>query len=422
MALARVQADDDSAAPPPRGLRPFLRFTRLPDRAVTAARKVLDEDEGFRDQVRRSTSEDLVGRASWLFLERAQGWEDELDALIAAASHEASAASQRQAESATSRRLAAADAARRRAEEAAARLGAELAETKELVASERRARRRIETDAGRSRRRSSDLEAEVAELRSLVARLQQTLEDRAAHVELRGGDGAELGPPQAEAGSAAGAGLAFDPRTLAASYGAVLQATDGITGALADLGRELAPLLHVEEPSAPAPPAPRSPPVERPPERTRQPAALPPAILEESVEAAEHLLRTEGVVVLVDGYNLTKLARPEMTLPEQRRWLVDAAVETATRTGARFEVVFDGAEDQGSAPADLARRSGVQVRFSPAGVDADDVVLERARAPGQGVVVVASDDRRVRDGARRLGANVVGAAQLLAAMKRPLKR
>lgn len=421
MALARLQADDDSGSPPPRGLRPFLRFTRLPDRAVTAARKVLDEDEGFRDQVRRSTSEDRVGRASWLFLDRPEGWENELEALIAVASQEAGEASQRQAESAVSKRLAVAHAARRRAEEAAARLGAELVETKELVASERRARRRLETDAGRSRRRSNDLEAEVAELRSLVARLQETLEG-APEAEPRGGDGVEVGAPAAEAGSPAGVELDFDPRALAATYGAVLQAADGISVALADLGRELAPLLDVEERTGPALPVPPSPAPGPAPARPRQPAALPPAILDDSVEAAEHLLRTEGVVVLVDGYNLTKLARPEMTLVEQRRWLVDAAMETATRTGARFEVVFDGADDQGSAPADLARRAGVQVRFSPAGVDADDVVLERARAPGQGPVVVASDDRRVRDGARRLGANVVGAAQLLAAMKRSLNR
>ncbi len=128
------------------------------------------------------------------------------------------------------------------------------------------------------------------------------------------------------------------------------------------------------------------------------------------------------MIVLVDGYNLTKRARPELALADQRRWLVDASVETATRTGAHFEVVFDGADDRERAPADLHRRRGVQVRFSPTGTEADDVVVQRAETLAGEPVVVASDDRRVRDGAQRVGANVVGAAQLLAAMKRPLER
>ncbi|MBW3643120.1 MAG: NYN domain-containing protein, partial [Actinobacteria bacterium] len=211
-----------------------------------------------------------------------------------------------------------------------------------------------------------------------------------------------------------------DLRALTASHAVALGAADALADALAELGRHLAPLLGTAEEKArdTAPSSPRS----SPPPRSRRPVALPPAILDDSVEAAEHLLRVDGVIVLVDGYNLTKRARPELALADQRRWLVDASVETATRTGARFEVVFDGADDRERAPADLHRRSGVQVRFSPTGTEADDVVVQRAEALAGEPVVVASDDRRVRDGAQRVGANVVGAAQLLAAMKRPLGR
>lgn len=419
MALARVQADDEAAPPPPRALRPFLRFTRLPDRAVAAARRVLDEDEGFRDQVRRSTSEDRVGRISWLFLDRPEGWEDELVRLAAEASEEADLAAQRQMESATARRVALADEARRRAEDATVRLGAELAETKELVATERRARRRVESDAGRARRRLADLEAELGRLRELVARLEATLEapaDVAEH-----GEGVEVFPePNEHARPPGGLDVPVDLRALTASHAVALGAADALADALAELGRHLAPLLGTAEEKArdTALSSPRS----SPPPRWRRPVALPPAILDDSVEAAEHLLRVDGVIVLVDGYNLTKRARPELALADQRRWLVDASVETATRTGARFEVVFDGADDRERAPADLHPRSGVQVRFSPTGTEADDVVVQRAETLAGEPVVVASDDRRVRDGAQRVGANVVGAAQLLAAMKRPLER
>ncbi|MBW3641940.1 MAG: hypothetical protein KY447_03400, partial [Actinobacteria bacterium] len=225
MALARVQLDDEAAPPPPRALRPFLRFTRLPDRAVAAARRVLDEDEGFRDQVRRSTSEDRVGRISWLFLDRPEGWEDELVRLAAEASEEADLAAQRQMESATARRVALADEARRRAEDATARLGAELAETKELVATERRARRRVESDAGRARRRLADLEAEVGRLRELVARLEATLgapADVAEH-----GEGVEVGPgPNERARRPGGLDVPVDLRALTASHAVALGAAD----------------------------------------------------------------------------------------------------------------------------------------------------------------------------------------------------
>lgn len=417
VALARQEIDDEAAEPPPRGLRPFLRFTRLPDRAVAAARKVLDEDEAFRDRVRRTTSEELLGRAPWLYLERPEGWEGELASLAAAASDDAEAVSQRQTESQGAKRLAATEAARAKAEEMTARLNAELAESKELLASERRARRLVETEAGRIRRRLGDLEAERRELQSAVDRLEARL---AALVdESAENPGARTQPPPAAVPPPPPLESRLDADAVAAAHAAALGAAEVVAGALADLRSRLGPLFEVVTAEAArrgdaigsgnVAPSPRP---------SRRPTPLPPAILDDSIEAAEHLVRVEAVVLVVDGYNVTKLARPDLDLAEQRRWLVDAAVETATRTGARFEVVFDGADDRASAPAHLSPRTGVQVRFSPADVEADDVVLARAAAMAS-PVVVASDDRRVRDGARRLGVNVVSVAQLLAAMKRP---
>jgi hypothetical protein len=61
----------------------------------------------------------------------------------------------------------------------------------------------------------------------------------------------------------------------------------------------------------------------------------------------------------------------------------------------------------------------VRVRFSPPDVEADDVVLERLDTlPAERSVVVASSDARVREGARRRGASVLSAPQLIAAMRR----
>lgn len=425
VAVARLGAEADPPVAAPRGLRPFLDFTRLPDRAVGAAWRVLDDHPEFRHLVRDSTSEDLIGRASWLFLDRPEGWRDELGGLAAEARAELGEASRRQAESSASKRLTAAEDARRRADDVAARAQAEVAELKDQLAAERRSRHLAETEAGRLRRRASEAEAEVESLRSSVARLEAAPEARAPErrpAEPPGTSSPEPPAPPAPVAEemAARDHLAADRRGLASAHAAAVDAAEALSAALADIARRLEPSSPTAPVSGVAPPPPRLPPAERAVLRRRRPLPLPPALLDDSVEAAEHLLRIGSVLVLVDGYNLTLLARPELALSEQRQWLVDAAIESATRTGARFEIVFDGADDRGSAPAHLGRRIGVQVRFSPTGVQADDVLLERVGALEAWPVVVASDDRRVRDGARELGANVVGARQLLAALKRPV--
>jgi hypothetical protein len=54
----------------------------------------------------------------------------------------------------------------------------------------------------------------------------------------------------------------------------------------------------------------------------------------------------------------------------------------------------------------------VRVRFTRAEVEADDEILDSiASFPLDRPVVVVSDDRRVRRGARARGANVVGSRQ-----------
>jgi predicted RNA-binding protein with PIN domain len=165
-------------------------------------------------------------------------------------------------------------------------------------------------------------------------------------------------------------------------------------------------------------------PSEQRPLRPRPPAGrravpLPPAVFDDTVEAAEHLVRLGGVVVLVDGYNVTKGAHPELALPEQRRWLLDAMGGLAARSGADLHVVFDGSGEVASAPAEGPRRSAVHVRYTSAGVEADDDVLALAAAiPPHQPVVVVSDDRRVRDGAAALGANLVGSGTFTHLLRR----
>lgn len=148
------------------------------------------------------------------------------------------------------------------------------------------------------------------------------------------------------------------------------------------------------------------------------PLRLPGGIFDDTVEAAEHLLRTPSVVLVVDGYNVTMAGWPELRAADQRRRLVVALSDLAARTATRVEVVFDGAEvEPPTVPAPT--RQLVRVRFSDPGVEADDVVIDLVgRIPAATPVVVASSDNRVRDGARRRGANLLHARQLVAVLRR----
>jgi predicted RNA-binding protein with PIN domain len=154
------------------------------------------------------------------------------------------------------------------------------------------------------------------------------------------------------------------------------------------------------------------------PHHRRVPIALPGGVLDDSVEAVEHLLRAPGVLLLVDGYNVTMTGWPELSVGEQRRRLLSTLGEAAARTGAAVEVVFDGADVEMQGVSRQVRQL-VRVRFSPPDVEADDVLLDLlAQLPMSRPVAVVSSDRRVRHGARRQGANLVHASQLVGLLRR----
>ncbi|MGH9226446.1 MAG: NYN domain-containing protein, partial [Acidimicrobiales bacterium] len=144
----------------------------------------------------------------------------------------------------------------------------------------------------------------------------------------------------------------------------------------------------------------------------------PPAVFDDSLEAAAHLVRVPGVVLLVDGYNVSQAGWPGLSIAEQRRRLVDALAELSARTGAEPRVVFDGAELAMPGVVPMTGQA-VRVTFSPPGVEADDVVIESAgQLPLSRPLVVASSDKRVQSGARQAGANVISTEQLLAVLGR----
>lgn len=404
-------------------------------------RRLLEEDEDFRTRVRDAVVElpgrEDLGRASLLFLERPDGWEAELEALVDAAEAAAEEEAAGRAASVAARRLAAVEAALTRAEADLAPLRATVERLRGELAEARRARRTVESDAGRLRKRIAELEAQVGALAgragaddvagraAAVAAAEaraEAAEVAAAEAEARAGAALEAAaaarrPPPAQAP----APPEVDHRAAADAVSGAVEAVQALAAAL---GRA-ADALTAHDGAPPWPPeaADRTS-EDRPPRALdrvqpsakRAPVALPPALFDDTVEAVEHLLRVPGATVFVDGYNVTLTTRGELALPDQRRWLVDAVGRASARTGAEFQVVFDGALAERTAAE--RRHLGVRVRFTSPDVEADDEILALvAGLPADRPAVVVSDDRRVRDGARRLGANVIGVGPLVASLR-----
>jgi predicted RNA-binding protein with PIN domain len=125
----------------------------------------------------------------------------------------------------------------------------------------------------------------------------------------------------------------------------------------------------------------------------------------------DHLLALPRVHLVVDGYNVTKTAWPELPLERQRERLLTGLAPLAARSGAEVTVVFDAA-DTAERPL-VNRPRGVRVLFSPVGVIADDVIRDVVAAEPRGrPVVVVSSDRAVAVDVASSGARVAGAAAL----------
>jgi predicted RNA-binding protein with PIN domain len=132
--------------------------------------------------------------------------------------------------------------------------------------------------------------------------------------------------------------------------------------------------------------------------------------------ALEAMVRTPGLAVIVDGYNVSMLAWPNASAAEQRERLCDALAEFQLRFRCEVTVVFDGAEVPGVRPL---RRRNLRIVFSAAGQEADEVVVgEVMFRPDEVPVIVASSDRAVRAAVESEGAVPLTADELLQLMRR----
>jgi hypothetical protein len=365
----------------PAELRPFLRAPRLPGGALGKVRRVVDADAAFRQRLAVAATPELVDPIGMEWLQRTEGWKDRVAALV---DEEALADADEDAMLALKR----AERRRDAAEQLAVRTRAELAAlTQRLGEFERRLGERSSTEGG--------YDAVVADLKAQLVQAKldaRHANDRAAAAALR------LETSEAERDAAT-------ERAAAAE-----RQRDELLAARAELAGVSVPAMRLSELREIAEAA-----------KTiteqlkalvdvggvtkRQPLGVPGSLARDPRKAAEFLLRAPSVLVLVDGYNVAKLAWPEAELESQRELLLDAVDGVARRFGAEIVVVFDGAEVTGS---HTRRRRLARVRYSPAGVIADDVIrAEVAGAAPTRPIVVVTNDVAVRRDVAADGANLI---------------
>ena len=336
MVVARAGETANPVQPAPAKLRPYLSFARLPGPALEVARRVLDDDDAFRERVAAATSAAELGQAAWLWLTRPDGWERELDRLKREAQELESVAREEKADRDARRRLARAEDAARRAEATITARQREAETARAEAATERAGRQAAEAEVAQLRthlptlrdernraiRKMKELETELAnraaDLRHARHQLRMMEAEMAQAVVPPAPPASPAVPSQPAQSAPAVVSDSFDRERIAAAVGVAAEAANQLSTALAEAAALLAPA-----PAAPAPqPRERGP---APPSRQSRP--LPPGVFDDSVAAAEHLAGLAGAVVVVDGYNVSQTAWPGVSIADQRSRLVDACAE-----------------------------------------------------------------------------------------------
>lgn len=386
-------------------MRPLLGFRsgRLAAPAIETVIGVLDDDAGFRSRVAGAAVEADVDRGTWLYLRRPEGWDAELEELIEAEVRRRERADAEEQERTARQRV---DQLQHVVEDLHGRVAtsraAEAAATGALEA-ERSTRRAAEVEVRELRRRLDRIEGERDRaVEELTAARQESAErlDRLRELE------ATVRELRARR-------LAWSAPTVDAVEDA-RRALDAASSALREVTERVQAATTASQQTGAA-----SPPVSTPsggPAR-RVPLRLARGALDGTVEATDQLLRAPGVVVLVDGYNVSMTGWPHLDVTAQRASLQSMLGVAVARTGVEVHVVFDG-DDDGRGPV-VTSSLPVRVRYTPAGVEADDVLIRMAgEIPADRPVVVVSSDRRVRDGSAAVGANLVSSSALLAWCRR----
>lgn len=368
----------------PRELRGQFGSARIPTGALGRLRRAIEQDEQFRTIVAAGAQPDLVDPVGMLWLQQPSGWEAEATELLATAAAGEERSELRAAIRREERR-------REAAEQSVARMQAEVGAQRATIET-----LHAEVDVGRAD--LAKAEEEIVELRAALVDARNDARharDRAAAAERRLADEREqhAGSTEHEPPLPRVADHPVDPAEQAELVRMARELAERIEGLAT-------PAVAVETDAAAR--------TER-----RRAVTLPGGLIATSSAAAEFLMRTDAAV-LVDGYNVAKLAWPSRDLEAQRTALLDALENLTRRFGTDITVVFDGATVVG---AHTTHRRLLRVVYSPAGVSADDVIRDEVRRlPVARAVVVVTNDAEIVTDVRALGANVVPSNALVAVL------
>jgi predicted RNA-binding protein with PIN domain len=382
------------------------RFVERPE--VRAAVETWDPSQALRRVDEAAARADLALLASMLFAVQPEGWSFGLGVVCSAFERQRVEKEADDDHRARQLQLGTLDEARRRAEEARDRAEQDVTRLEEQLRTERHARReregRAERDLDAARRSRAEADAVVAKAAATTEEATARLERESARAREAERRVRELRRDLAERDQAEDhprPATAPDPTALADA-----------ARAAHSLASSLDRLLQVSR-AAEARPAPSDAPADRPARRARVPR--PPGLDTDTVPALDAMLRTRGVMLVVDGYNVSMRGWPDARPADQREGVLGALERLHLRLRCDVIVVFDGSDVEGLPPR---RRAGVRVVFSAADEDADPVVIREVEAlAASRPAIVASSDRWVHDHAEAVGATVVSADTLLTRLR-----
>ena len=370
----------------PREVRAMSGKARIPTGSLGRLRRAIDADDHFRTTIAAGALPELVDPIGILWLQRPDGWEQDISRLVTGLVAEADDADLRTALRREEKR-------RHAAEQVAVRLRSDVSDRDTSIETLRADVDALRADVVKADDEVATLRGELVDLR-IEARHARDRE-AAAKAKL---DAALLAPRESVEDQSGGVDGENRP---VESSGVDPAAVSDVATAVRELADRLDALLPTETPDAVV----RS--------ELRRPARLPGGVIASSADAAEFLLRSDAVV-LVDGYNVAKLAWPNRSLEAQRTQLLDALENVARRFGSDIAVVFDGASVVG---AHATRRRLIRVVWSPDGVIADDVIRDEVRRlPTARAVAVVTNDAEIVADVKALGANVVPSNALIAVL------
>ena len=356
---------------------------------------------------------------STLYAARPPAWAFGIGAACEAGANESRVRALGQESNARAREQAATLEARRRAEAALAEAERALHHLEQERRDERRTRRARDDDLAAERetalRTQAELQDALARTRAAEERAVERAEREAERARGFERELTALAQSLPASDLAPLRAAATEARLLAERLDSLADDRAATTPPLADTSRQGAVRDGVARQPAAREPVIReqSRPAARP--RRNRPSC-PPGLAVDTPAGLDAVLRSGGVLLVIDGYNVTKTAWTAASPEEQRTRLLAALAELHLRLRCDIVVAFDGDDVRG---VPLPRKPGVRVVFSAADEEADDVVVREAASPPRTVpVVVASSDGAVRRRSEAEGAAAVGAHTLLSVLRR----